>query len=728
MCRLTSCCVSCRSAGGNRRLPMRENVTDEIRDLRRTLRDVVALSTLPAVWVGYSPEGIAQNLADVLLNTLPVDVIYIQLRGHTEGDIVEVAHSRNGPVAVNQVQVIAKALAPWLKTGVSDPPRRILNPLGSGTLRIAGARFGHSGDFGVLVTGSKRPDFPTKVERLLLGVGANQAAIAIQRNQAEAALHRAHDELEQRVLERTAELVKASEALQESETRFRLMVEGCKDYAIFMLDPEGRVSTWNAGAADIKGYRAEEIIGQHFSCFYPPEDLERRKPDMELRAATAEGRFEDEGWRVRKNGTQFWANVIITAIRDKEGKLIGFSKVTRDLTERKKAEDTMAALYEANLKVQEQWELSERLSRLLRTAETVVAVDRANILLADPEGRWLEAVASLGTEEPLEAIRVPIGPEGGGVAQAYLTQQMITWDGRGPVPEELRLKPPYEQIAALRSRVFANVPLVVVGKAIGVLGVDRKHSRRPFEPATLQVLKLFAAQAALAIGNAQLYEELNSHRDRLRALMGRILRIKEEEAKRIAHGLHDEAGQLLASVHLALEEMAAELPSSARAHVEKIRNQLDRIGGQLRRLSHELRPMVLDDLGLQPALHFLAQGVSARTGIPVTVEGSTGGRLSPVIETAIYRIVQEALANATKHAQATSVRIQLQREADTIRCAVRDDGVGFDLRAVVAKRGKPGLGLLGIRERLDALDGKCSIESAPGRGTEFLITIPISGG
>jgi len=550
----------------------------------------------------------------------------------------------------------------------------------------------------------------------------------LRRKQPEAALRRAHDELEQRVLERTAELVKASEALQESEGRFRLMVEGCKDYAIFMLDPEGRVSTWNAGAAHIKGYRAEEIIGKHFSCFYPPEDRERRKPDMELREATTKGRVEDEDWRVRKDGTRFWANVVITAIRDKEGKLIGFSKVTRDLTERKKAEETLAALHEANLKVQEQWELSERLNRLVRTAETVVAVDRVNILLADPEGRWLEAVASLGTEEPLEAIRVPIGPEGGGIAQAYLTQQMITWDGRGPVPEELRLQPPYEQIAALRSRVFANVPLVVGGKAIGVLGADRKHSRRPFEPTTLQVLQLFAAQAALAIGNAQLYEELNGHRDRLRALMGGILRIKEEEAKRIAHALHDEAGQVLASVHLALEEMAAELPSSARAHLRNIRNQLDRIGGQLRRLSHELRPMILDDLGLQPALHFLAQGVSARTGIPVTVECSTDGRLSPAIETAIYRIVQEALVNVTKHAQATSVRIQLQREADLIRCGVRDDGVGFDVPAVVAQRGKPGLGLLGIRERLDALGGKLSITSAPGRGTELLITIPINGG
>lgn len=546
-----------------------------------------------------------------------------------------------------------------------------------------------------------------------------------ERKRAETALRNAHDKLEQQVQARTEELVKANEALRESEERFRSMVDVVKDYAIFMLDPEGRVRTWNAGAEHIKGYRAEEIIGKHFSCFFPPEDQKRRRPEMELRAATTEGRFENEGWRVRKGGTRFWANVVITVIRDREGKVIGFSKVTRDLTERKRAERSLAALYEANLKIQERLELPERLNRLLRAAETALDLDRVNILLADQEGHWLEAVATFGTNESLEAIRVPIGPEGGGIAKAYLTQQMITWDGRGPVPEEIRLRPPYDQIAALRSRVFTNAPLIVEGKAIGVLGADRKYSRRPFDPTTIQLLQLLSAQAALAIQGAQLYEELLAHQSRLRTLMAGILRIKEEEAKRIAHGLHAEAGQLLVSAHLALEEVAAELPSSARAHLQNVRNQLDQIGDQLRRLSHELRPTILDDLGLQPALHFLAQGVSTRMGIPVTVEGSTGGHLSPVIDTAIYRIVQEALTNATRHAQATRVTIQLQREAHTIRCAVRDDGVGFDVAAVLARRGEPGLGLLGIRERLYALGGTLSITSASGRGTELRITIPI---
>src|SRR5438552_1025580 len=123
----------------------------------------------------------------------------------------------------------------------------------------------------------------------------------------------------------------AYSSLHESEERFRLMVEGVRDYAIFMLDPEGYVVTWNRGAERIKGWRADEILGQHFSSFYPPDALGRGWPQHELAVARREGRFEDEGWRVRKDGTRFWANVVITALFDPKGQLRGFAKVTRDL-------------------------------------------------------------------------------------------------------------------------------------------------------------------------------------------------------------------------------------------------------------------------------------------------------------------------------------------------------------------------------------------------------------
>ncbi len=134
-------------------------------------------------------------------------------------------------------------------------------------------------------------------------------------------------------------------ARREAE-QLRLLVEGAKDYAIFMLDPQGRVASWNPGAERIKGFTAEDIIGQHFSRFYPQDALDRGWPEHELKVARAEGRFEDEGWRVRKDGSQFWANVVITALRDDAGNLLGFSKITRDMTDRKKAEENARRLVE----------------------------------------------------------------------------------------------------------------------------------------------------------------------------------------------------------------------------------------------------------------------------------------------------------------------------------------------------------------------------------------------
>jgi PAS domain S-box-containing protein len=134
---------------------------------------------------------------------------------------------------------------------------------------------------------------------------------------------------------------RAQVVASDSEESLRLLVESVRDYAIVMLDPGGHVVSWNPAAERIKGYRAEEIIGQHFSRFYPEEAVQRGVPEQELRVAATEGRFEDEGWRVKKDGSRFWANVIITALRDKQGNLVGFGKVTRDLTERRQTEERL---------------------------------------------------------------------------------------------------------------------------------------------------------------------------------------------------------------------------------------------------------------------------------------------------------------------------------------------------------------------------------------------------
>src|SRR5438477_1310195 len=168
-------------------------------------------------------------------------------------------------------------------------------------------------------------------------------------------------------LQQKLEVLEYEKALRDSERRFRLLVEAVQDYAIFTLDADGNVASWNVGAEHLKGYKSSEILGQHFSKFYPPEDIAAGKPQRELAIATAEGRVEDEGWRVRKDGSRFWANVIITATKDEHGDVIGFSKVTRDFTERMRAQQ---ALQESTAKLQESEKSLRQLSfHLLRTQD-----------------------------------------------------------------------------------------------------------------------------------------------------------------------------------------------------------------------------------------------------------------------------------------------------------------------------------------------------------------------
>src|SRR3979409_273300 len=145
--------------------------------------------------------------------------------------------------------------------------------------------------------------------------------------------------IEGKPLERISADNRGGAALQTTAEHFRMLVENMKDYGIIILDTDGRVASWNPGSEIILGYRSSEIIGQHFSRFFPTEEVQRGKPEMELKVATVEGRSEDEGWRIKKDGARFWSNEGITALRDQSGALCGFGKVMRDLTERKRAEE-----------------------------------------------------------------------------------------------------------------------------------------------------------------------------------------------------------------------------------------------------------------------------------------------------------------------------------------------------------------------------------------------------
>jgi len=201
----------------------------------------------------------------------------------------------------------------------------------------------------------------------------------------------------------------------------------------------------------------------------------------------------------------------------------------------------------------------------------------------------------------------------------------------------------------------------------------------------------------------------------------------EEEIKRIAYAVHDEAGQLLVAVHLALAEVEQDLPERQKKQVEQIEELLNQVEKQLRRYSHELRPTVLDDLGWIPAIRFLAEGVAKRASVAIEIKTTVEGRLAGPMEIALYRVIQEALTNATKHAKASRVWIRIGRKDGQLCCSIEDDGQGFDVRAVQADYKRRGLGLTGMQERLNAIGGTLSIDSAPGRGTTLLIQLPTEG-
>ncbi len=328
------------------------------------------------------------------------------------------------------------------------------------------------------------------------------------------------------------ELVRARATLRATEERFRLFVEQVSDYAMFMLDPTGVVASWNAGAERIKGYRAEEIIGQHFSRFYPEEDVRSGKCPMELEVAARVGRFEDEGWRVRKDGTRFWANVIITAVHDEGGELVGFAKVTRDLTERKDAEEArvrLAAEAAARKGNERLVALLTRLQKLTAslaaaaTAEDVARVlvedgaemlDAATSLLFRPRGERLELVASRGASDALAAAlrELPVGDEAP-ASNAFRSRTPVWVD----TADEYVSRFPRLASTAPASGSTAAFPLVLGDRVLAVVAF-RFQGLRKFESEERTLMHAWAAQAAHAMDRADVYAREIDGRRRVEAL------------------------------------------------------------------------------------------------------------------------------------------------------------------------------------------------------------------
>jgi PAS domain S-box-containing protein len=283
----------------------------------------------------------------------------------------------------------------------------------------------------------------------------------------------------------------AQEALRESERQFRLLVAGVTDYALFMLDPNGIVTSWNAGAARIKGYTANEIIGQHFSRFYPERDRAAGMPLKALYTAVQEGRFEAEGWRVRKDGTMFWANVVIDPIRDEKGDLIGFAKITRDITERRDAQKALQQAEEQRTRSQKMDALGQLTGGVAHDFNNLLTVVRGHTELI--RGR---IAAAPGLARSIEAIETAIA------RGETLTRQLLAFARRQPAnPRVILLGERVEGLRAmLGGALEPGVSLVAtIGSEVWPVKVDPNELELALVNIVLNSRDAIPATGAIAV-------------------------------------------------------------------------------------------------------------------------------------------------------------------------------------------------------------------------------------
>src|SRR5579885_293841 len=302
----------------------------------------------------------------------------------------------------------------------------------------------------------------------------------------------------------------SEKALRQSEERFRQLVDGARDYAIFMLDTEGRVTSWNPGAECIKGYRAEEILGQHFSRFYTQEDIDHPKPWRALEEAKEKGRYEDEGWRLRKDGSRFWANVVITALHGQDGRLIGFSKVTRDFTHRRRAEETL--LQHLSRAMLSGLDVRKTLSAIGDSIQSVIPHDYAALALYDKDTDSLRVQELLSSTNAhySEAFFVPI--KGTPYGRAFQSQQplfMNISEGEGFAAKALVR---YRN-AGVRSGCW--LPLKYEDEVVGVLFIGKRREKG-FNETEREMLLQLASQIAAAVDHIEALRHIANLSDRLK--------------------------------------------------------------------------------------------------------------------------------------------------------------------------------------------------------------------
>jgi len=528
----------------------------------------------------------------------------------------------------------------------------------------------------------------------------------------------------------------AEEALRKSERKFRNIVEQSSD-GIVLVDEQGIIIEWNRSQEQISGIKQAEAVGQ------PVWDIQfqllpeaQKTPAMHRQIETQLIEFLETGqtsqiqyqWIEqqiqRANGTCRFIELSVSPIKTARGFMVG--TIAHDITERKRAEEKitqhnreLTALNEIGQTINSTLDLQETLTLITRHSIRLLDVEATSVLLHDEDrgDLWFAAASGLGAELVLGQ-RLAMGQGIAGRVAQCSEPAMIP-----DVSKEPGVFRGFDKEGIYATHSILCVPLQSKDRTIGVLeAVNKKNG--DFDQEDLRLLSALAEPATTAIENARLFEQVHASRKQLRALSHRLVDVQEAERGRVARELHDETGQALAVMllKLSLLEQKADDPTAIIARVNKLESMVDSMLENLHRLAMDLRPASLDHLGLASAMAHYLELLDQQDNLNVQFEttGLEEQRLSPETETALYRIVQEAIANVLRHAQASRVDVILERRDDQIITIIEDNGAGFDITtATTSSR----LGLFGMRERAEMLGGSLKIESK-STGTTVLVEVP----
>ena len=515
------------------------------------------------------------------------------------------------------------------------------------------------------------------------------------------------------VVEDITERVRAEEALRQSEEIHRTVVEQAAEN-IFVVDPRTkRVLEANAALRASLGYGAEEVRDLTLYDFVV---LDRESIDESVRRIAEGSKFAGERRYRCKDGTLMDVEVSASAIPYNGGAALCI--VAHDITERKNAEkrlrhalDVLLALYEAGHVLGSTLDLDEVGPGLLEIMQRVSNLSAAVLLVRDETRQW-HPWHTIGSEDLWRSARRT--PEA--VAARFMAL-------KNEEPRTFKMQRSSEMGEPL---VGLCLPLRMRDRVVGVL--EAYGPRDLIGEETIEVLGSLASQAASALENARLYEELIERESRLHDLVGRMLGAQEEERRRVAYEVHDGLAQVAAAAHQRLQAFA----DRHFLEDERGREDLNRVVGLVqqtvndaRRIIADLRPTELDDLGLAAAVRLQVEKLREE-GFSVYYEEALGTRrLTTTIEIALYRVVQEALTNFRKHAGTDRVRLEISRKGGAVVLEVRDEGRGFDPNSVGGSGPGERVGFSGMRERVNALGGELTIRSRPRAGTSISVEVPL---